>query len=96
MEVEVTNSADRIGLERQLRIPSSREQSGQRTTTVAADSDTEILDMKGAAELLHVTPGFLSKIINGKSVTRPMGDMKECLYARRPNYRRSRARVALF
>ena len=69
----MTNSADRIGLERQLRIPSSRALPGQRTTTVAADDDTDILDMKGAAELLHVTPGFLSKIINGKSVTRPLG-----------------------
>ena len=89
----MTNSADRIGLERQLRIPSSRALPGQRTATVEGDDDTDILDMKGAAESRRA---FFQRSSTGRVSRAPWADMKESIYARRPNYRRSRARVALF
>ena len=65
------NSADRISLERQLQVPLRRALPSQGRTTVGSDDDTDILDMKGAAELLHFTPSFLSKIINGKVAGTP-------------------------
>ena len=53
------NSADRLSLERQLQVPLRRALPSQGRTTVGSDHDTDILDMKGAAELLHFTPSFL-------------------------------------
>ena len=47
------NSADRLSLERQLQVPLRRALPSQGRTTVGSDHDTDILDMKGAAELLH-------------------------------------------
>jgi hypothetical protein len=65
------NSADSISRERQLQVPLRGALPSQGRTTVGSDHDTDILDMKGAAELLHFTPSFLSKIINGKVTGTP-------------------------
>ena len=53
------NSADRISLERQLQVPLRYALPGPGRTSVGSDHDTDILDMKVAAELLHFTPSFL-------------------------------------
>jgi excisionase family DNA binding protein len=61
----------RVSLERQLEVPPRHAQAGYGKSTVEGDHDIDILDMKEAAELLHFTPSFLSKIINGKVVGTP-------------------------
>jgi hypothetical protein len=79
------NSADRISVERQLQVPLRRALLGQGRTTVASAARRCYRDG---------VRGFSIAVTN--ATRPPWADMKESLYARRPNYRRSRARVALF
>jgi hypothetical protein len=65
------SSADRIRFERPLQVPLRSKPPSQSRTTATSDHDTDVLDMKGAADLLHFTPSFLSKIINGKVAGTP-------------------------
>lgn len=65
----VMNAAGRFTIQRQPRVPQAL--SNQDVATVVSHHETDILDMKGAADLLHFTPSFLSKIINGKVVGTP-------------------------
>jgi hypothetical protein len=65
------NSAGRLSIERRPQVPLQRTIFSQNNATEATDHETDILDMKGAAELLHFTPSFLSKIINGKVAGTP-------------------------
>ena len=65
------NSAGRLSIERRPQFPLQRTIFSQNNATEPTDHETDILDMKGAAELLHFTPSFLSKIINGKVAGTP-------------------------
>ena len=65
------NSAGRLSIQRQPQVSLQRTIFSQNDTLVATNHETDILDMKGAAELLHFTPSFLSKIINGKVAGTP-------------------------
>jgi len=67
----VMNSAGRLSIERRPQVSLQRTIFSQNNATEAADHETDILDMKRAAELLHFTPSFLSKIINGKVAGTP-------------------------
>ena len=61
------NAARRLAIERQPWV----QQSVPEIAAVVRSGCPDILDMKGAADLLHFTPSFLSKIINGKVVGTP-------------------------
>jgi hypothetical protein len=52
------NAFRRLAIERQPQV-------------TVRSNEANILDMKGAADLLHFTPSFLSKIINGKVAGTP-------------------------
>lgn len=64
----VMNEVRRLAVERRPQVPRAL---GNLDVTVVPHHETDILDMKGAAGLLHFTPSFLSKIINGKVVGTP-------------------------
>ena len=52
------NAFRRLAIERQPQV-------------TVRSNEANILDMKGAADLLHFTPSFLSKITNGKVAGTP-------------------------
>jgi hypothetical protein len=62
------NAFRRLAIERQPQVPQPLP---DQVAATVRSNEANILDMKGAADLLHFTPSFLSKIINGKVAGTP-------------------------